>query len=220
MNKNKRKKVEQYILKNIAELEEKGTYNVEVYKDLFKRLTDAEFHSMMEQMRDGTMMVSLISPHSKPVVTFPHAYKLVEKNGMKVFHHLTIEMGDSVTVSPIQTQVFLLPNRRTRQVLLKGISVPKNGKTRDTQTGTVTGASSSGKLIFEEVKILNGLGLESTIYELYNVRGGDKTAESAMMKYADTGSPELKYIKGHAGGVQSTKTLRWMLATGHIKLEV
>jgi len=215
-----RKKVEKYILDNIGELEEKGTYNVEVYKDLFKRLTDSEFHDMMVHMRDGDMMVSVINKHTEPIATFPHIYKILEKKGIKVFHNLTTEMGDSTSVSNIKTQVLLLPNRRTKQVVLKGLSVPKHGKTRDVLTGTTTGESNSGKLIFEEVKILNGLGLENTIYELYNVRGGDKNAEAAFMKFADTQTPELKHVKGYAGGVQSTKTLRWMLAAGHIKLEV
>lgn len=216
----KRKSVEDFILKYIKELT-KSEENVNLYKDLFKRLNDKEFHRLMEDLRDNKKHLSVIIPqHLNKNISVNHNIKLAKSLGHDFFQRITISAEDGLPgyTTNQKVLVYQLPIRRAVQYLDKKIGVAEDNVSRDTTTGQVTGKSRARRLTFPETQVLIGYGLNQTVAELLQSRGGDIGEGNALdvMLYR-TGGADLETLSRFKTGVRSTQVLSQYLNGMHIR---
>lgn len=216
---NNRSAAEKYILEFCKDIEPTG-YNVEIYKKVFKRMSDKEFEEYMIGIRDGKKYLVLFKPMYKAEgISVENNLAISEKYGVKFFERLIISENKDIPehTTPIEYLVLELPYRRQSQTLDKKISLPDDNRVIDTLSYQPTGPSKGAKISYPELQVLIGMGLDNSISELIKYRGGDKggfNAYNAMMNRH--GSVNLKTLSSFATGVESTKTLKAYLLAAHI----
>lgn len=223
----KRKKVESFILDKISAITGGDKHNIDLYKNMFKAMTDDDFDVFMGRLKNGEFSLQVIVPNGGGVeLSVERNMKIMESMGRSFFHRViygaTGSKRDGTYRAPYMTKnkylVYDLPWRRTSQLLYKGISVPKDNHTIDLLSGQVTGESKAAKLSLPEMQVLLGLGLEDTITELLKIRGGDLGASRAMeASVMRTGGVSQKSIEPFSTTVVSSKTLKTMLFSAHLK---
>ena len=217
----KRKAVEDFIIKYIGKIVT-GDQNVNLYREMFKRMNDKDFDQFMMDLRDGKKHLTIIIPNGmKEIKTdLQNNMKIAKELGFEFYQRLQITGSKTMPdyITPNKYLVVKLPVKRASQLLSKKISIPKDNKSRDLLTGQVTGDSRAAKLTNPEVQILLGLGLESSIKELMKFRGGDLGAGTALnndlMRY---GRGSQANSANMSTGVVSTKTLKQFFQAMHIR---
>ncbi len=217
----KRKQVEEYILKYIGKIVT-GEENINLYKDLFKSMSDKEFDEFMYKLKDRQITLSIIVPngYKNTKVSVENNFKVAKEIGYEFFQRIKVtgdpEIPDYIT--PNKYLVYKLPIKRAAQLLSKKISIPESDKKIDTLSGQVTGESKSSKLTLPELQILIGLGLKDSVKELMKIRGGDLGSTNAMtaMLYKQ-GMATQQNIEQYSTGVVSTKSLKAYLNSMHIR---
>lgn len=214
-----RKKAEALILQYVNEIEPTG-YNAECYRKIFAEMSDKDFHDYMTGMRDGSKTLVMFKPlYEAKGITMENNIKVAEKYGLNFFERLkfTDNPNEPDHISPIEYMVIDMVWRKQSQTAAKKISVPDNNKTIDQLTFQPTGASKGSKVSFPELQVMIGMGLDASIQELTQNRGGDRGGFSAynamFMRY---GSVSLKAIEQYSTGVESTKTLKTYFACMHL----
>lgn len=214
-----RAKAQAKILEYVLEIEPTG-YNVQQYTKIFANLSDREFDNYMKDLRDGTKTLVLFKPlYQAKGITIENNLKVAEKHGLKIFERLRFSGNPNEPdhMTPIEYMVIDLPWRKQSQTWAKKTSVPDNNKTIDQLTYQPTGASKGSKVSYPELQVMIGMGLDASIKELTQMRGGDRggfAAYNAMfMRY---GNANLKTLDQFTTGVESTKTLKTYLACMHI----
>lgn len=214
-----RKNAEKTILQYVLEIEPTG-YNVEQYTRIFKSMSDKVFHDYMKDLRAGTKKLVLFKPLYKAKgITVENNLKVAEKYGLKFFErlHYSGNPKEPDHLTPIEYMVIDLPWRKQSQTWAKKTSVPDNNKTIDQLTFQPTEASKGSKVSFPELQVMIGMGLDASIRELTQTRGGDRGGFAAynalFMRY---GNANLKTLEQFSTGVESTKTLKTYLACMHI----
>ena len=113
--------------------------------------------------------------------------KAADAVGAKLFHRIWME--DHNTGRKFLTDneylVLPLPIRRQQQFLDEKMSVPEDDKHIDGMTGQVTGDSKSTQITNPEINILAFRGLDTTLEEMVNVRGGNMVAYGEFRKQAE-----------------------------------
>lgn len=218
-----RKAAEKAILDFFKSIEPTG-HNVKRWTAIFENMSDKQFDDYMKGIREGSKYLVIFKPTYEAVgMTIDNILKTADKYGIPLFERLVIENDRTVPdhTTPIEYFVVDLPYRRQSQNIVKKISVPDDNKTIDQLTFQPTGASKGAKISYPELQVLIGMGLDNTISELIRYRGGDKggfAAYNAMfLRY---GSVNLKTLGNYSTGVESTKTLKTLLAGMHLKLEI
>ena len=216
----KRKQTEEFILNHIKKIVT-GNENYDLYKNMFKSMSDKEFHQFMVDLRDGKNILSVIIPNGGNInINVRNNIKLAKSLGYEFYQHL-ITKGDRKVPdykTPNKYLVCKLPIRRAAQLLSKKISVPSSDKKIDMLTGQVTGESRASKLTMPEAQILSGMGMHDTVKELMVTRGGNLTQQRVAnnMLYK-TGRTSLKELDEYGGEVESTKTLAAYFSAMHIR---
>ena len=213
-----RKKVEDFILKHIGELTDKD--NVEIYKQMFKRMSNEEFDRLMEDFKNERRMLQIIVPPERAKkYTIPKITKYGEKLGIKFFQRLKYDINGKKVLTPEKYEVLDLPLRRLRQTIEKKISVANDIKKIDMLTGQVTGDSQAAKVTLPEIQLLVGMGVKDTLVEFLKFRGGDlggmRALNSSLFHY---GKASMNILKDYAEGVISTKTLKAYFNAMHFKV--
>lgn len=215
-----RKAAEQAIYQFISEMDISG-YNLNIYKTIFSKLSDKEFHSYMEGLRDGTKyLVAFKEPFGKDRITLEGLLDLAEKHGIELFNQLIYQNRKGLPdyITPNKYLVLDMNIRRQSQNLIKKINIPDSNKVIDTLTYQPTGESKGSKVSYPELQLLASMGLDRTAEELIKYRGGDKggfTAYNSMMlRY---GTVRLGSIEPFSSGVESTKTLKSYLLAMHLR---
>lgn len=217
----KRKQVEEYVLKYIGKIVT-GEDNLNLYKDMFKRMNDKEFDQWMRDIRDKKRTLSIVIPNGdkKNKVSVENNLKVAKELKVEFFQPLKVT-GQKDTPDYTTTNKFFickLPLRRAAQLLSKGISVPENSKITDTLTGQVTSDSRSSKMTYPEIQVLLGMGMNATLREILKLRGGDLGAANAMnQSLTKIGKVNQQAINQYSTGVVSTKTLKAYLNGIHLK---
>lgn len=216
----KRKQVEEFILKYIKELT-KSEENVNLYKDLFKRLKDDEFHKFMEDLRDNRKHLSVIIPqHLNKNISVNDNIKLAKSLGHDFFQRITYSSEDGLPgyTTDQKVLVYQLPIRRAVQYLDKKIGIAEDNLSKDMTTGQVTGKSRARRMTFPETQVLIGYGLNKTVAELLQSRGGDIGEGNALdvMLYR-TGAADLETLSRYKTGVRSSQVLAQYLNGMHIR---
>ena len=216
-----RKQVEDFIIKYIGKIVT-GNENTDLYKELFKNMSDKEFQLFMEDLRDGKTTLSIIVPNGNKniKVNVENNFKLAKELGFDFFQRLKIsgskELPDYTT--PNKFLVFKLPIKRASQLLSKKVSIPEDDRSIDILTGQVTGKSRASKLTLPELQLLIGMGMKDSLKELVKIRGGDIGANNATnaMLYKQ-GKASQKDAEEFSTGVISTKSLKAYFNSMHIR---
>ncbi len=213
-----RKKVEEFILKHIRELTDKD--NEELYKQMFKKMSNEEFDKLMEDFKNERKLLQVIIPPEKAKnYTIPKITKYGEKLGIKFFQRLEYEIDGKRVMTPEKYEVLDLPLRRLRQTIEKKISVATDIRKIDMLTGQVTGDSQASKVTLPEIQLLIGMGVKDTLVEFLKFRGGDlggmRALNSSLFHY---GKVSMNVLKDYAEGVISTKTLKAYFNAMHFKV--
>jgi len=179
----KRKKVEDYILKYISKIM-KNDFNVKLYKDMFSKMSDKEFHKFMEDLRDGNINLQFIVPHElEKEVSIDNNFKIGKELGIKFYSRLKIKgknnMPDYFTKD--KYLILRLPIRKLKQTIGKGISITENRKRINTATGQPIDDSRASTLTLPEIQLLTSMGLEKSVVELMKDRGGDTDAFNILI---------------------------------------
>ncbi len=214
-----RKLAEKMILDFCKQVEPTG-YNVKVFQEIFKDMSDKDFDRFMKGLKDKTMFLPLFKPLNEAEgLTIESVLKTAEKYKLEFFEKLIFtnkETGFSYK-TPIDYLVVDMPYRRQSQTLIKKISVPDNNNTIDELTYQPTGESKGAKISYPELQVLIGMGLDNSLNELMRFRGGDRNGFSAYnAMFLRYGSANLKTLNNFSSGVESTKTLKVYLSALHL----
>jgi len=220
----KRKEVEEFILKNIKKLTVTD-HNVELYKDMFKKMNNKEFDEFMSKLRDGEFILPVIIRHGieDTKVSVKNNMKVGEDLGHNFFPKLLIGPTDNdprrKTKYPVM--VHLAPMRRMKQTIAKGLSVSESDKVRDILTGQVSGPSKSSSISYPELQLLVSMGMDESVKEFIKYRGGDegsmRAMKQALLKY---GNVSNEFVEEYSTGVTSTKTLKSYFNGMHLKINL
>jgi hypothetical protein len=215
-----RKKAEEFILKYIEKLLPKSP-NTDIYRKFFATMNDKEFDRYMKELEEGTKFLTVIAPNfMKPELTVENNFNIADELGHKFFQKLWIEgVGDLPTYqTPIEYFVLDLPMRRASQLLVKKISVPKHNNVIDALTGQPTGESKGAKVSYSGLQVCAAMGLDDTMVELMKYRGGDIRGGAALAGIlSQYGKASMSVLKQYASGVESTKSLKSILTSAHLK---
>lgn len=216
-----RHKAEAFILDIINSLSP-GNLNVEVYKRLFKSMTDDDFDKYMDDLKNERKYLVFIAPNfGKHSISVERNLEIAEqKLNHDFFQQVWFgQKGDiPAYLSPEKYLIIDLPLRRASQLLTKKISVPEHNRTVDFLTGQPTGDSKGSKISAPELKILATMDIDNAILELIKYRGGDKRGYAALNgMMTRNGTANLSVLKNFADGVGSTKTLKSYLTAMHLR---
>lgn len=219
----KRKETEKLILDYIAKIVI-GEENVNLYKQLFSKMTDVDFHKFMEDLRADKLTLPVIIPTGSNIkIDVENNIKLAKELGYSFFQQLEISEHEGMPgyITPEKYFIIKLPIKRAAQLLSKGISIPEDNKSIDMMSGQVTGKSKSSKLTMPELQILIGLGLKDSIVELMKTRGGDAGEGNALNNILyKQGKVSQKLLREFSTGVTSSKTLDAMFNAAHIRTTI
>lgn len=214
-----RKAAEQVIVSLIEEMTP-GSDNANMYRRIFKVMTDKDFDSLMDDLESGKRHLHVVAPNFDKCLQVERNLKIADRLGYDFFQPLWIEgEGDQPSyLTPIKYMVMDVPGRRASQMLIKKISVPKHNRAIDALTGQPTGESKGAKISYPELGVCAAMGLENCMVELMKYRGGDIKGNAALTAVLSKyGSASLKTLEPYASGVVSTQTLRTFLICAGIK---
>lgn len=216
----KRRQVEDYILKYITKIVS-GDHNLKLYKDLFDRMTDKEFHEYMVKLKNKEITLSIIVPNgSKDIkVDINNNIKIAKELGFSFFQniHFGKDNDNPGYTTPNEYMVIKLPVKRAAQLLDKKISIARDPNDVSSLTGQVLGDSRSSKMSGPEIQVLIGVGCKKSLIELLKIRGGDLGAGNAMEQMLiQTGNARQEDVIRYSTGVKSTDTLRNYFIGAHI----
>lgn len=189
----RRKTVTAYLLKHLNMMDSSGT-NAKRYETLFKGMSDREFDTFMHELKDGTSELYVLFPNMKINMDLSAFVKTAQAVGVKLMERL--RMVDTTTgetyLSPYEYLVIRIPIRRLRQFVKSKMSVPAGDTHIDALTGQVTKPDRASGLSYVETQILYARGLENTIKELTQVRGGNvKQYAQFKQSLEETGEASL-----------------------------
>ena len=170
----KKKKILDFICKLCDTMEPSGL-NSKRYRQIIGNMNDKEFDQFMNYMKEGTWQLHLVAPNMIVNLQNEDLLKACDMIGLDLFQR--VWMYDKATGRKYLTDnkyMFVkLPIRRQQQFLDEKISVPDNDRTIDGLTGQVTGDSRACSITNPEIQILAARGLDKTMQELVNIRGGN-----------------------------------------------
>ena len=115
----KRKLVQNKILEYMDSLDNSG-YNKERYEKMFANMSDKEFDTYMNDLKDKRTKLMLFTPNMKVVLKIKNLIETAKKTNSIIFDR--IWMVDPVTKQRYLTNykylILRLPIRRTRQFLM------------------------------------------------------------------------------------------------------
>lgn len=222
--KGNRAAVTAWLCERIAEIENKPvaeSINGKITKDQLDALSQEQFDELMDDYFKEVDTPVIYAPNNGPVeLNAKRNLKLCANLGHDPMQHLEIGSDDPnepTYITPPKYLVMTLPWRRQAQVGILGISVPEHHNTVDTRTGAVTGDSAAAKLSGAEANLYQAMGMQKTLYELLNVRGGDEGSRRAMeAEISRTGSASISSIEKFSTGVGVVGAMRSMFMAMHL----
>lgn len=195
-----------------------GGGNGDMYRELFKTLSDEQFDTWIEMLRERKTYLRLVTPLlSEHQLDFSHLLETAKKYGVELYQRcwLTDSKTGETTLTPKKYLVVHLMIRRQQQLLIKKTSIAEDNSHIDEMTGQPTGESKGASLTFPELQIIYAKGLIFTALELAKIRGGDLKAFNRMNRQIHaTGHADMDAILASKTYVQSTVTLGNILRYG------
>ncbi|MBR1987879.1 MAG: GNAT family N-acetyltransferase [Clostridia bacterium] len=182
---------------SVCDIMDPSKLNSKRYHRLLDSMSDKEFDQWMNYVKEGKWKIHIVAPNLVVTLKNENSLKAADKVKCKLFHRLW--MTDDSTGRQYLTDneylVLNLPVRRQQQFLDEKMSVPDNDKQIDGLTGQVTGDSKSSAVTNPEIQILAARGLDATLEEFVNVRGGNIAAYSDFKRQAEeTGEIKLNSL--------------------------
>lgn len=200
--KKKRKAATDYLLK-VLDISDKTGSNTERYRLKLSAMSDSEFLSYMEKLRDNDVHEQLYfsaQNMTETMIDIDSILEAAEFVGVELFQHLWIvdqSTGDRIK-TPYKYLVVEIPVRRAQQYLDHKISVPDDDQSVDMMSGQVTNNSRAANITGPEILILRQRGLPNTMLEMVKVRGGDKSAYDEFSRSCyETGTGSLDVLSPH-----------------------
>lgn len=214
----KRKQVTDFIVKAINDIIPAYKENGVMLRDMLESLSDKEFDQYIRGFRnkpggDYTKPRSIIPYYlpnlSKHRLNIERLFDLHEKIGRPATQRLI--MSDALTgmeyLTPHEYPIVVLPVRRQSQTIAKKSSIPSGRQPIDELTHQPIQTSKGASLTQPEIGSLAARGLDSTLYELLNVRGGNETARREFRKQLlESGEGSLDSLSG-VGTIKSIDTM-------------
>lgn len=215
-----RKAAEALVLSSIEDIIT-GSPNTQLYIDLFAKMTDEDFDQWIKDLDSGEKHIALIVPEfSKPGLSVERNLDVAEKWGYNFFERVWLDPqnGSPSFLSNDKYLIIHLPLKRQAQFLQKKITIPEDNRSIDTLTGQPTGKSKGAKISWPELQILGSLGgFDNTIYEFFNLRGGDLQGFNAMNNMIqNTGGVSTTAISALGTKVKAVETLSTLLTSMHL----
>lgn len=212
----KKKKILDYICKLCDTMEPSGL-NSKRYRQIIGQMNDREFDQFMNYMKEGKWQLHIVAPNMIVNLQNEDLLKACDLIGLDLFQR--VWMYDRATGRKYLTDnkyMFVkLPIRRQQQFLDEKISVPDNDRTIDGLTGQVTGDSRSCSITNPEIQILAARGLDKTMQELVNIRGGNIHGYSEFRRMLEeNGEADLDMIDPNSrtrASVVGSKLLQSMM---------
>lgn len=174
---------------SIMDIMDPSGLNSKRYHNMLDHMSAAEFDKWMHYVKEGKWQIHITAPNITNNLSTTNLLKAADAAKCKLFHKLW--MTDDATGQKYLTDseflVLNLPIRRQQQFLDEKMSVPDNDRKIDGMTGQVTGDSRSSSITNPEINILAARGLDATLKELVNVRGGNIAAYSEFRRQAEEG---------------------------------
>jgi len=220
----KRKSTEKLILQIIKDGTFNDKFNVSLYENLFKRMTNTDFHKMMLSLKNGGYLHIIVTPGSdlEKKYNTNKLISLLKSYGIDPYQTLKFKEDGIEAETDIKHLVTVIPNRRFIQTLETGLSVPKSSLGRVNHlTDQVTGDYQASKLSKPEAEILDKhYGLKYTLNEFIRYRGGDLSAMQALNQLASNhGEISQETIENYSTIRKSTKSVKMFFAGAHYKLK-
>ena len=172
---------------DVCDILDPSKTNSKRYHRILDHMTDKEFDQWMNYVKEGKWQIHIVAPNMIVNLRNENILKAADKVGCKLFHRLWIE--DPTTGRKYLTDneylILNLPVRRQQQFLDEKMSVPENDRKIDGLTGQVTGDSRACSVTNPEIQILAARGLDATLEEFVNVRGGNMHAYAEFRRQAE-----------------------------------
>ena len=213
-----RKKAEAIAIELIGKLTIGNNNNVEIYKNMFKNMTDKDFDEFIVRLEKGEIDLFVVCPNGDNAISVENNFALAKELGYDFYQRLWLNDGPNTpTYLSNNYLVMDLPIKRQAQLLIKKISIPKDNKTIDNLTGQPTGSSKGSSMSYPQVQVLTALNLENCAIEFMKYRGGDLKGFTAMEKAIfETGGVDLEQLNKLGTKVKSTTTLSHYLTAMHL----
>lgn len=189
------------------------------YRELFKSMTDSDFHAFFKDIKLGKRKLPVFIPnHGSARMDFPTIIEVGESLGLKYYGRLINEIDGIEFKSHQEALVLMAPVRRLAQTLDAKISLPDNDHKVDAITGQVTSEAKAASISAIELVVLSDIGLMNTATESATVRGGD-AGSYAYLKASTvaTGQASLAEAMNYRTGVMSKNAVKLLLMCKHIK---
>jgi len=203
----------------------KDDFNVNLYKNLFKSLDKKGFDDFMLKLKDGDIL-NVIVPvgiqDSK--ITIDNNAKISKELGLPFHQFLDIENKNNSNIPTIgtkfKTYVQIMPFRRAKQTVEKGVSISEDSKHIDLLTGQPSGISASSKISNAETQILIGMGLSSTAKELLVDRADADRSNILLTGIKKYGNIPNDVLDKYGDTTRTSKTLKEYLSGMHLKIDL
>lgn len=220
---NNRAKTEKLILEYIKKIT-KDNFNVNLYKNLFKSLDKNDFDDLMLKFKNGDIL-NVIVPVSidESKITIDNNNKIAKELGFPFHQYLTIKNHNKSlpdTKTKFKTYIQIMPFRRAKQTVEKGVSISEDSKHIDILTGQPSGVSASSKISNAETQILIGMGLPATAKELLVDRTDADRSNLLLTGIKKYGNIPNSVLDQYGDTTRTTKTLREYLTGMHLKMNL
>ena len=205
-----RKDAEEGFLSYLDELAP-GTQNRIIYEDIFKSLSDKDFHKLYLRIRDEEFILPVYFENMNDEVDIERVMDIGERLGYNWFQRLRVtdHITGDVDLTPKEYPVFYLFGRRQIQHLRDKIALPSTDAKRNHLTGQATGESKGASITAPELQVLDDKGLSFTIEEMIKNRGGDDEAYlETLRSLEETGKTSLQATRNLGSKPQASETLR------------
>lgn len=223
----KRKQVTDFIVKAVDDIIPGFRDNGRLLREMLESLSDSEFDRYIR----GFANPGGVDP-SKPRSIIPYYLPNLSKHRLNITRLMDLHekigrpseqrliMSDALTgmeyLTPHLYPVVVLPVRRQSQTYAKKSSIPSGRQPVDELTGQPIQTSKGASLTQPEIGSLAARQLDSTLYELLNVRGGNETARREFnQQLLNTGEARLDSLSG-IGTIKSIDTMSIYLNGMHL----
>ena len=181
----------------ICDIMDPSHLNSNRYHKLLDNMSAKDFNQWMTYVREGKWLLHIVVPNMIISLRNENLLKAADALNLNLFHR--IWMVDANTGRKFLTDNAYLvlpePIRRQQQFLKEKSSYPADDKHIDGMTGQVTGESKATQITNPEINILAFRGLDVTLEEMVNIRGGNMVAYGEFKKQAEeTGEINLSEL--------------------------
>lgn len=191
-------------------------------ENMLNSLTDEQFDEYMQRLQNKQSYLPYISANlSETKITSERNLEIAKEIGVSFFErlYLTDPSTGQTYLTPLEYMVIDLPIKRLQQHLEKKLNAPDNARHIDDRTGqpAQNSVSSGSKLSYPELQTLYSQGLDQTIRETFNVRGGDESSFREFERQAvEMGFPSLDASEDPDSVPKSSEVLGILLKAMHI----